>query len=366
MKRPYPASPGRVAEYEWLRLIATVLVVVGHSAYWVINTAHGGVYYGADEFAWIAPAYFSAVFGGVRAVAGWVYRFHMAVFFFLSGAVLRLRPVGVPGRFLAKKVRRLLVPYYLCGLAWMFPLKWLSGFYTVQTLPAALGDFLSGGSDAGHLWFLWALFWCMAVFALLEKLLKIDAKPWSFALVPLVLGAVLQLCVPHLPGWLALQQAAQYFIWFALGWAFEPLRAAAAARACRWQLPLLAGGFALVSAGWVLADRFALTGQRTAMLIGCLWCCLLAALCAKTLKKCSNTKLFAAVTRQLFCVYLLHDPLEHLLLRSFMENRLLSTNAGCWAYMLGRTVGIFALCVAAGELWRSVKQKYKKNKEIPT
>lgn len=353
------AAPGRVAEYEWLRLIATVFVVVGHSAYWAINTAHGGVYYGADEFAWIAPAYFSAVFGGVRAVAGWVYRFHMAAFFFLSGAVLRLRPMGAPGRFLAKKARRLLVPYYLCGLVWMLPVKYLAAFYTAEELPAALGNFLLGGSDAGHLWFLWALFWCMAVFALLEKLLKIGEKPWVFSLVPLGLGAALNLCAPHLPPWLALQQAGQYFVWFALGWAFEPLRAAAAARPCRYRLPLLAAGFALVSAGWLLADRYALLGQRTSMLAGCLWCWLLAALCAGLFAKCSGTRLFAATARQLFCVYLLHDPLEHLLLRLFMENRLLATNTGCWAYLLGRTVGIFALCVAAGELWRLLKRKHK-------
>lgn len=354
-----PAAPGRVAEYEWLRLIATVFVVVGHSAFWVINTTHGGVYYGADEFVWIAPAYFSAVFGGVRAVAGWVYRFHMAAFFFLSGAVLRLRPMGAPGRFLAKKARRLLVPYYLCGLVWMLPVKYLAGFYKTENLSAALGDFLLGGGDSGHLWFLPALFWCMAVFALLEKLLAIDAKKWWFCCVPLALGAALHLLSQRLPVWFALQQFAAYFIWFALGWAFEPLRAAAAARPCRGRVLLLAGGFALVSAGWIAADRYGLLGGRSSMLVGCIWCWLLAALCAKMFEKCSRSRLFAVVSRQLFCVYLLHDPLEHLLLRLFMENHLLAADAGCWAYLLARTVGVFAFCVAAGELNRLLQQRKK-------
>ena len=353
------AVPGRVPEYEWLRLIATVFVVVGHSAFWVINTTHGGVYYGADEFGWIAPAYFSAVFGGVRAMAGWVYRFHMAAFFFLSGAVLRLRPIGAPGRFLAKKARRLLVPYYLCGLVWMLPVKYLAAFYTAEELPAALGNFLLGGGDSGHLWFLPALFWCMAVFALLEKLLAIDAKKWWFCCVPLALGAALHLLSQQLPVWFALQQFAAYFIWFALGWAFEPLRAAAAARPCRGRVLLLAGGFALVSAGWIAADRYGLLGGRSSMLVGCIWCWLLAALCAKMFEKCSRSRLFAVVSRQLFCVYLLHDPLEHLLLRLFMENHLLAADAGCWAYLLARTVGVFAFCVAAGELHRLLQQRKK-------
>ena len=368
MDQRRPVFPGRVAAYEWLRLIATVFVVLGHSTFWVINTTHGGVYYGADELVRMAPVYFSTLFDAVRAAAGWVYRFHMAVFFFLSGAVLRLRPIGAPGPFLVKKARRLLLPYYLCGLAWMLPVKALSGFYTLQALPAALGDFLLGGGDAGHLWFLWALFWCMAVFALLERLLKLEGRPWLFCALPLVLGAVLQLLAPHLPVWLALRQFGQQFLWFALGWAFEPLRAAAAVRPARFRVPLLAAGFAAVSAGWLLADRYALLGQRTSMLVGCLWCWLLAALCAGFPTGGAPSRLFAVLTRQLFCVYLLHDPLEHLLLRLFMESDRMATDAGCWAYLLARTVGVFVLCVAVGEIWRLLKRKRSektKKKEIP-
>lgn len=41
MKKP---AAGRVAAYEWLRLIATLFVVVGHSVYWVIHTTYGGIY----------------------------------------------------------------------------------------------------------------------------------------------------------------------------------------------------------------------------------------------------------------------------------------------------------------------------------
>ena len=55
--------PGRVMDYEWMRLLATILVVVGHSSYWIITTTHGGVYYGQDEHLWIDPVYFSAVSG---------------------------------------------------------------------------------------------------------------------------------------------------------------------------------------------------------------------------------------------------------------------------------------------------------------
>ncbi|MBR5501855.1 MAG: acyltransferase [Oscillospiraceae bacterium] len=348
----------RVIQYEWFRLFATAFVVLGHSAYWVINTANGGVYFGADEFSWIAPAYFSNFFDAARTAANGVYRFHMAAFFFLSGAVLRLRPIGAAGPFLLKKARRLLVPYYLCGLLWMLPVKYLAGFYKTHALPAALGNFLLGGSDSGHLWFLPVLFLCMALFALLETLCSSCEARKGIAFVPLLAGLLLRYATPQLQSFL-LQQFALYFFWFSLGWAVEPLRAAVA----RWEeqnnknlLMPVAVGFAALSALWKLP----LAGFVAAA-VGCAWCMLLGALCTRLFPKAGQTALFSALSRQTFCVYLLHDPLEHLLLRVCMQNRVLATAAGCWAYLLLRTVGVFALCVAAGELWR--RQRLVKNKK---
>lgn len=42
-KEEYTSS--HVLIYDWLRLIATIFVVVGHSAYYVIQPANGGVSY---------------------------------------------------------------------------------------------------------------------------------------------------------------------------------------------------------------------------------------------------------------------------------------------------------------------------------
>ena len=65
MQKP---AAGRVAVYEWLRLIATLFVVVGHSAYWVVHTTYGGIYYNW-ALEWAAPVYFSAVFDAARRMA---------------------------------------------------------------------------------------------------------------------------------------------------------------------------------------------------------------------------------------------------------------------------------------------------------
>lgn len=62
-----------------------------------------------------------------------------------------------------KKVRRLIIPFFVAGLFFMFPVKFLGNFYNRQSVFTAIGSFYSGG-ESGHLWFLPALFWCILVF----------------------------------------------------------------------------------------------------------------------------------------------------------------------------------------------------------
>lgn len=361
------APAGRVTEYEWMRLLATVLVVVGHSVYWNITTAHGGVYYSSDELAWISPVYLTWPFALLGRAAGWVYGFHMAAFFFLSGAVLALRPVGAVGPFLAKKAKRLLLPYAVCGLLWMFPLKLLTGFYTPQSLPQALAAFALGGDDSGHLWFLLALFWCMTTFALLEKtadwLLRGGAAVLKLPVL-LLAAAALHLGSGHIPQLFGLRNAAQYFIWFVLGWAFEPVRRAIAALPARRGTLVYAAGFTAVIGGWYAAARLGLAGARLTMLLGCAWLYLLAALCARLLRRAESTRLWRTVTASLFWVYLVHDPLEHLLLHLFMENRWLAFGAGCGAYLLARTAGVFAFSVAVYVLRQKLQGKFSQKQRM--
>ena len=103
----------KVSEYEWVRIIATLFVVIGHSAYLKITTTYGGVDY-------ILPAnvdaeYYSQLMKAFRILAGWVYGFHMPLFFALSGAVLHLKPLPQFDDFVKNKFIRLIVPYFIYG-----------------------------------------------------------------------------------------------------------------------------------------------------------------------------------------------------------------------------------------------------------
>lgn len=40
-----PSSNNRVSVYEWMRIIGTIFVVIGHSGYLYISTKFGGINY---------------------------------------------------------------------------------------------------------------------------------------------------------------------------------------------------------------------------------------------------------------------------------------------------------------------------------
>ena len=63
-----------------------------------------------------------------------IYSYHMPLFFMLSGAVLALKPLKAFNIFVKSKVKRLLVPYYVYGLIFMLPIKYVGHFYNEETI----------------------------------------------------------------------------------------------------------------------------------------------------------------------------------------------------------------------------------------
>ena len=353
--------PGRVSVYEWLRLIATLMVVLGHSTYLRISTQYGYLNH-VSALEWLAPVYYGFFFDRVRVTALLIYQFHMPVFFFLSGAVLHLKPIGPLKPFVQKKARRLILPYYLCGLLFMLPVKIFTGFYTPENLPKGIWGFLVGGSDSGHLWFLAGLFWCMVVFALLQKTAErfLAKHSGMQVFVLLAIGAVVQLCAERMPfELLGIVRGLQYFFWFCLGYAFEPLRHKHAVGSTTHAAALLA----TVTLFWVAGSRLGMLGSCTTAFVGCVWTYLLALVCSRVFAPLEQTRLYRLLTASLFAVYLYHDPLEHLVLWLTMKTQLASTNAGCWLYLLARTVGVMvaAILMDRGLQWLAGRIKEKKN-----
>jgi len=210
----------RVSVYDWLRLIATMLVVIGHSRYIGMEATNGSVYYVMPQFT--HPAFYSYFISFFGLMVSYIYSFHMQLFFFLSGAVLRLKPLKSYDAFCLDKIKRLILPYFAVGFFFMLPVKYLASFYTKEGLHLAYRNFYNG-SDSGHLWFLTALFWVMLVFAAVKKLLERLHIQSEAALLLICVG--IQMMAELLPfDVLAMRQGMGYIGWFALGYFFEKLR----------------------------------------------------------------------------------------------------------------------------------------------
>ena len=217
----------RIVFYDWFRIIATLFVIIGHSAYLSIKTQYGGVNYTLPVD--ISPAYDSLLLTFFRGLASWVYTFHMPLFFFLSGAVLRLKPLQKFDDFCISKIKKLLIPYIICSFAFMLPIKYIAGFYTRSNFMLALKDVGNTLSESGHLWFLPVLFFCMISFYIIKKILEHFKCDNDFILLfisifyPILLNNI-NLDIFGFKSIFTFLTVFNYFFWFVLGYVFEKYR----------------------------------------------------------------------------------------------------------------------------------------------
>jgi fucose 4-O-acetylase-like acetyltransferase len=339
----------RSTVYDWLRLVATIFVVVGHAAYLNIQTTYGGVAYELPSN--VHAIYYSGVLTWLRNLVGWIYGFHMPLFFMLSGAVMGLKPIGTFDRVVRSKVKRLLVPYFLYGWCFMLPVKWIGNFYTRETLKNAMRGFLQG-EDSGHLWFLTALFWCMIVFVLYFKILE-RCKVQSIYIV-LFVGGVIQLFFPYLPfDILGMKKGVSYLFYFALGYVFEKERQ----RNPQWSMQKTVAAYVLLLGIEILQKRYGILNSFFFILAGSFLTYLFADLCNRLFPQVLEKRVWNLLIRNLFYIYLFHDPLEYLVLRLFFAKGWLTSATGCIAYVLCRTLFVFFISVGLGEIICQLKNR---------
>ena len=148
-------SNNRIIEYDIIRVIATILVVIGHAGYLSMVTSYGGI----DTIIFESNPGQRLIDYAIR----FIYSFHMPLFFFLSGAVfnnavLRGKYKGVTDVILDKS-KRLLVPYIAATALYVVPIKYAVGYYSKS--PDVIYDIVVGQlfiTGNTHLWFLIVLF----------------------------------------------------------------------------------------------------------------------------------------------------------------------------------------------------------------
>ncbi|MDO4537203.1 MAG: acyltransferase [Coriobacteriales bacterium] len=145
----------------------------------------------------------------------------MPLFFSLSGYCLVFslaRPSFDLGKFLLGKMRRLLVPFVLVGLLWMIPIKLLVGYpgYADKSIAWIVGVGLFAGQDCGNLWFLPSLFAMFVVAGVVYALLG-NTRAADATLLGIGVGLLVLTAMGFKPPTGFLEQAAQHFVFFALG-----------------------------------------------------------------------------------------------------------------------------------------------------
>jgi len=333
--------------YDYLRLIATIFVVIGHSVYLKMSTTYGGVAYIIPDD--VSSIYYSPFAEVIRFMASWVYGFHMPLFFIMSGAVLALKPIPAFDKFFKSKFKRLLIPYFVYGILYMLPVKYLSGFYDVTGFKKAMTGFLSG-QDSGHLWFLPALFWCMLAFMLIKTVISRFTKS-NYALL-IASGAVLFL-YNYIPfDILQMKKGLAYIFYFTLGYVLENERR----ENKPWCIRKTLSTIIILSVLEVIHNKYHILNTFFVSLIGSLLTILIAYLCTKLFAKFSESKAFNVITRNLFFVYIFHDPLNYIILKLFIPSNLISSDFGCIMYFVCRTLGVFIVSILLGEMISATKK----------
>ena len=172
MKNIIILQTDKVVEYDIVRALLMILVVLGHCTYYQISTNYGGAYY--QDLMLQAGVNDTLIHRITSWVTGAIYTFHMPLFMALSGAVFSLQlskgKYGELMLFIKNKFRRLLLPFLLTALFVSIPLKYWSGYWEKSDSliwDIVIGQLLLQGNT--HLWFLPTLFCEMLIFWVLHR-----------------------------------------------------------------------------------------------------------------------------------------------------------------------------------------------------
>ena len=205
-----------IKEYDVLRVVVTILVIVGHSIVIRSINSYGGCDY---TFSYDTATSLMNIF---LLLHGLIYTFHMPLFMALSGALFYKSMCN--GKYtslillMKDKFKRLIIPFFIVSIGYVGPLKYLSGYFSEST--NVLKDFLVGQilvQGNTHLWFLEALFFIFIIIYVLERNIKVNIMiKLIFLLFIMEFSSIIDIN--------AIKYPLQYAFWFYLGYRFEPIR----------------------------------------------------------------------------------------------------------------------------------------------
>lgn len=203
-----------------LRVIATLLVILGHSNFYSISTSVSGLGYDISmsivdhsKF-WTLSSYF----------VGIIYSCHMQLFFVISGYVFSLcmknKRYKNFSALATAKFHRLVVPYIVVTILYNTPILMYANYFSYNIRNILL-YFIGYGKN--HLWYLIALFFIfLLVYALQTFQKRVSVSSGKNIFVITFLGALLiysliDCRIIKITEFAYFDRVAKYFVWFLLG-----------------------------------------------------------------------------------------------------------------------------------------------------
>ena len=195
-------------------MVLVILVVIGHSTYYDIITHFGGIKYGMlMKEAGIQDTIFHKF---VNEITNYIYTFHMPVFISLSGSLFALGKKINMRALIAKKAKRLLIPFFVVWLFWNIPIKYFSGYYDNVNIGKMIEQMIF--PSCVYLWYLECLFF---VFIIVYLICKFNEKT-QIVVVFLcwIIGVIIyrKYSQYHFLG-----DPLYYVLWFYLGYKIESI-----------------------------------------------------------------------------------------------------------------------------------------------
>ena len=268
-----------------------------------------------------------------------IYSFHMPLFVFISGFLteLSLSKYPEPIKFLAKRIKRIIIPFFLWGTLYCLPIWIFVNPYNLTT-QKIFTDFITG-TNMGHLWFLPMLFFTTVLYLVLRKMPK--------QLSPIVLITMIILNFIHIKGFghYAVIKSIHYLPYFYFGAMLfkfhEPIFSYK-------NLPIIAISTGILS----------LITLNTYSSILCIFTS--AYLICKKFPKAADNKITLWISSNMFLLYILHEPIMMLILKLIKWH--VVQNAQLTAFLL--FTGTLSACILLINL--QIPEKYAKIRQWTT
>ena len=321
-----------IREYNIMRVIAVLLVIIGHCSYYTISTKYGGEKYGGINYVLPDGAMVGTIDILTRKILtitnNLIYMFHMPLFIAISGALFEKEMSENKYKniveVIKKKSIRLLLPFIIVLFFYSTPIKYLTGYFNnvegSKICNIFKGQILLQGNN--YLWFLPTLF---ILFIISYFLNKINHKKRSSILIIVL---VIFNIVSNFLNVFFLKYIFQYEIFFYFGEIFEKNRVKINTiidKIARQKIILYC---CILLIFMCIFEKVGLKNKIIIdsiiyfirIIIGLL-CCMLCYMFSYfyKYKKIFNTKIFEEINKYSFGLYLYSDPINYLLLFLFYK-----------------------------------------------